>query len=248
MKVIGIVNQKGGVAKTTTAKETAALLASSGHRTVAIDLDGQHDLTSFFIDEERPGLTVTDVLSGDATATDAVIQSGRDGLDVLPADDRAYSLAQEGVSAGSVMALVEDLTGGYEYAVIDFPRVVSPATIAALSACDAVVIPTEASRASAEAASATLDTLERIDGIATPTLLVTRHNARTNIGRQYVELIEGMAEEHGARVSNARISLATAVPEAEGYGLTLQEHKPWSRPAQDYRDYLMELLSALAAS
>lgn len=247
MRVIGVATQKGGVGKTTTARETAALLASDGWRVLAIDMDGQHDLTNFFLDDVRPGATVTDALAGTASPSDAVVRTGREGLDLMPADDRAYSMGDQDVTADAMAGLVAGLAGSYDWAVVDFPRIVSKATIAALTACDAVVVPTEASRASAEAAEATLDTLRAIGG-PPASILVTRFNARTTIARRYADLIADMAEGHGARVFRTRISLATAVPEAEGYGLTLSEHKPRSRPAQNYRDYLRELLGTFALS
>lgn len=247
MKVIGIATQKGGVGKTTTAKETAALLASGGRRVLCIDMDGQHDLSNFYLYDVRPEATVTDVLAGDVGPSDAIMGTDREGLDLLAADDRAYSIGAQEVTAASVSDLMAAVSGTYDYAVIDFPRIVSQATIAALLACDAVVVPTEASRASAEAAEATLDTLEEIGG-PPASILITRFNRRTTIANQYAGLIEEMAQRHGANVCRTRISLATAVPEAEGYGLSLSEHKPSSRPAQDYRDYLLELLSSLVES
>lgn len=246
MRAIAVANQKGGTGKTTTAREIAALLARGGSPTVVVDLDGQHDLTNFYLEDERPGATVMDVLDGTAPALDAAVPTGRENLDLLPADDRAYSLPARTVGAGAFRSLMDELGERYAYAVVDFPRVAAPSTLAALAACDRVVVTTEASRASVEAMGATLDALAGLDGAPEASVLVTRHR-RTKIADEYLALIEQMAAERGARVHRSRISLGVAVPEAEGYGLTLAEHRPKSRPAEDYRAFLLELLGDMAS-
>lgn len=243
MRTVAVVNQKGGTAKTTTARETAAVLASRGLRTVLIDLDGQADLTGFFTGGAVPEATVADVLAGREDALGAVVPSGREGLDLLPATDRAYLLLEQGnVTPADVRAALRRLATRYDWAVLDFPRAVSPAILATLAACDLAVVPTEASRASAEAAVRTLGTLALLADAPEAAVLIVKSNARTRIGREYADLIEGAAADAGAHLFDTRISLATAVPEAEGYGLTLAEHKPGSKPALEYVAYVSELL------
>lgn len=240
MKTIGVVNQKGGVAKTTTARETAAMLAAEGRGVLAIDLDAQHNLTDFFLGE-RPGRAVYDVLAG-APLEDAIAGTGREGLDLVPSDDRSYLIEADGPAEHDVRELMREAElAGYDHVVIDFPRAMTRATMAAMAACDVLVVPTEASRMSAEA---TAQTLAAVDEIADPPealILITRHNARTNIARDYVALIDELAARHGAKVMASRIPLSAAVAEAEGYGLTLDEHKPRSKPAEAYHAFLGEL-------
>ena len=240
-RAIGVVNQKGGVAKTTTAREAAAMLAAEGRRVLAIDLDAQHNLTDFFLGGVRPRMAAHDVLMG-APLADAAVGTGRVGLDLLPSDDRSYLMGPHGPTEADVRELMREAArAGYDHIVIDFPRAMTRATMAAMAACGVLVIPTEASRMSAEAVAQTLAAVDEIADPPEALILVTRHNARTNIARDYVALIEGLAAQHGARVMAARIPLSAAVAEAEGYGLTLDEHKPRSRPAEAYHAFLREL-------
>lgn len=249
MKTIAIANQKGGVAKTTTARETAALLAEAGARVLLVDLDGQHDLTNLMLGG-LPYKSIMDVMRG-ADVKQAVCVTSRKRLHVLGATDEAYKLDE---AVGSDTSAFKEALGAvqdsYDYCVMDFPRAASSAAVAALTASDYAVIPTEAERASVNNASKMLELIEAVRDRLNPSLttagiLITKYNPRTTIGKQYEELLQETAEAHGVRVFRARIPLATAVPESSGYGLTLSEHKPHSKPAQAYKDYLIELLAQI---
>lgn len=250
MKTIAIANQKGGVAKTTTARETAAMLAEAGARVLMVDLDGQHDLTNYVLDG-LPPLSVSDVMEG-TNAVKAVADTGRERLHIIGATDRAYALdGVVGTNSEAFKKAFAPLEGLYDYCVIDFPRAASHAVVAALTASDLAVIPTETERGSVENAAKMLDLIEQVRDTLNPSLkvagiLITKYNPRTTINKQYEELLEQTAEAHGVRVFKSKIPLATAVPESSGYGLTLSEHKPTSRPAQAYKDYLIELLAQVS--
>ena len=249
MKTIAIANQKGGVAKTTTARETAALLADAGARVLLVDLDGQHDLTNLMLGG-LPHKSIMDVMRG-ADVKGAICETGRDRLHVLGANDEAYKLDEAvGNNTNAFKEALGAVQGAYDYCVMDFPRAASSAAVAALAASDYAVIPTEAERASVNNASKMLELIEAVrdrlnPSLATAGILITKYNPRTTIGKQYEELLQETAEAHGVRVFRARIPLATAVPESSGYGLTLSEHKPHSKPAQAYKDYLIELLAQI---
>lgn len=247
MRTIAVANQKGGVAKTTTARETAAMLAEAGATVLMLDLDGQHDLTNFVL-EGLPPVSVSDVMAG-ANIKDAIMETGRDRLHIVGATDRAYTLDDAiEQDRGAFRKALDPIRGLYDYCVIDFPRAASHAAIAALAASDVAVIPTETERASVNNAAKMLDLVDQVRDTINPSLrvagvLITKYNPRTTINKQYEELLDQTAQAHGVRVFKARIPLATAVPESSGYGLTLSEHKPSSKPAQAYKDYLIELLS-----
>lgn len=253
MRVIAIGNQKGGVAKTTTARETGALLAEAGARVLLVDLDGQHDLSNFFLDGPA-SLSVSDVIAGRAKASDAILGTGRERLDLLPATDAAYSLDGDiSADAGDFGRVLREVSGRYDFVVMDFPRMASRATVSALAASDAVVIPTEAERNSANSTAAMLDLVDQVRESVNPSLrvagvLVTRNQARTAISRQYVGAIGEIAEAHGAALFSSAIPLGVAVSEADGCGLTLGECRPGSKPATAYKDYVLELLARLSMS
>lgn len=249
MKTIAIANQKGGVAKTTTARETAAMLAEAGSTVLMLDLDGQHDLTNFFL-EDAPDVSITDVVKG-LDVRKAVMQTGRDRLHIIGATEKEYVL-DEAVKKDreAIRRALEVIGKHYDYCVIDFPRAASYAAISALAASDAVVIPSEANRASVNNAAKMIDLALQVADSMNPSLkiagvLLTRYTARKNISSEYESLLSEVTEARGVKVFNARIPSAAAVEESEGYGLTLLEHKPNSKPAIAYKNYLIELLANL---
>lgn len=243
MITIAIANQKGGVAKTTTAKETAAMLARDGARVLALDLDGQYDLTTFFLDGV-PEFDLADVLEGRAEPFEAIYETQREGVFVLGASDSAYRL--EGLGTRAISKTLEGVGDHFDYCIIDFPRALSELTISAFLATDYLVITTDADRASVNGIAKLLEVLETVEGtgrkVEVAGVLFTRHNARTTIAREYEAIARELAEERGIRVFESCIPLSAAVVEANGYGLALEEHKPGSKPAKAYRAYLGELL------
>lgn len=247
MKVISIANQKGGVAKTTTARETASMLADAGAKVLMLDLDGQRDLTSFFLEGE-PELSISDVLEG-ADVREAVTETDRKGLFLIGASDREHTLdAIVGYEREAIRRVLKPLEGIFDYCVVDFPRAASHAALAALTASDFLVIPTEAERSSIENACKLLDLVSYVQEELNPSLkvagiLITKYQPRVNIAKEYEAALEESASEYGATVFKSKIPLAAAVAESTGYGLTLAEHKPGSKPALAYKDYLIELLS-----
>ena len=252
MRVIAIGNQKGGVAKTTTARETGALLAASGARVLLVDIDGQHDLSNFFLDGPA-ALSVADVLAGRAAASDAIQPTGREGLDLMPANDSAYSMDAliTDEDGGSVSRMLREVADRYDFSVMDFPRMVSRATISALTAADVIVIPTEAERNSVNNTYSMLELVERVraelnHGLSVAGVLVTRNQARTAISRQYTEALESIAAQYGTSLFRTAIPLGVAVSEADGCGMTLGECRPSSKPAIAYKDYVLELLARMS--
>ena len=150
MRVISFVNLKGGVAKTTTVINTAAILAKRGKRVLVVDADSQCNLTEFFC-SIKPGITLSHALrfAPDAgrTACMAIHDTTVAGVDIIPADDRLMGL--DLTSAASLYTnCLEDLKGRlrleghlYDYMLIDCPPAFNAASTAALLASDEVVIP-----------------------------------------------------------------------------------------------------------
>lgn len=239
MQVLAVANQKGGVAKTTTARELGANLAEEGFSVLLIDMDGQHDLTSFFLDD-APDPDVSSVLKG-ADIRSAVVETGREGLHLLGATEAAY-LLDEAVKGKrqAVARALDPVAGFYDVCIIDFPRAASHAAISALECSDAVVIPCEANRASVSNALSMIRLVRDVRGACEVGVLITK-SARRSIGAQYEALIRSEGIDRGFTVFDTRIPAAAAVEESEGYGMTLGEYKPNSKPAVAYRELVSEM-------
>ena len=153
IRTTAILNLKGGVAKTTTAINMAAILATKyGKRVLLIDADSQCNTTEFF-GGENAGDTLACVLRGSRYCEDAefiarhAIQStGIENLDLIPADDTLMDMDLSAASSGDVdvnvlRSLVEEVREVYDYVLIDCPPAFNAAAAAALVAADDVIIP-----------------------------------------------------------------------------------------------------------
>src|SRR5690606_25151576 len=143
LPILGVINQKGGVGKTTTAVNLAAALAER-RRVLIVDLDPQANATSG-VGVVEPETTIYDVLSGQVSARHAVMPTGVENLDVLAAsDDLAGAAVELDASRDNLTLLARSLIGvrpTYDFIVIDAPPSVGALTLNALGAADQLVVP-----------------------------------------------------------------------------------------------------------
>lgn len=149
MKITAILNQKGGVAKTTTAANMAAVLQKDhGKKVLLIDADGQCDLSNFFGVNENLMGSMMDVMRAPKTTTpDSVIYSTQiHDVDIVPAVDRLMELDISCIKGGKVNAnalkiFLDKVANRYDYCIIDCPPAFNAASAAALVAADNVIVP-----------------------------------------------------------------------------------------------------------
>jgi len=193
MRIIAVANQKGGVGKTTTTFTLGVVLARRGHEVVVIDMDPQANLTSVTLnrdvpDDEALAGAVRDVLTGGAAdlGLRAVPAGDREHLRVVPAGiDLASAYTALESSAFGLMAfdrLFRSANFGAEYILVDFPPSLSKPVVAALYACDEVLVPFEGSKFGVEGWRLVTGTLEQIRAAAgrAPRLLGTFLNAASS--------------------------------------------------------------------
>lgn len=244
MKTLGIVNQKGGVGKTTTAINLSAYLAAGGRRVLLLDTDPQGNASSGLgLRGIEEGLY--QALADPSEAARYVVPSGIEGLDVLPATPE---LAGAGVElAEDTGALTEVLRHlpGYDLAIIDAPPSLGPLTVNVLAACDALIIPLQTEYYALEGLAGLTGTVERVRGGLNPRLQIlgvalTMVDGRTNLAQE----VEASVRAHfGELVFWSVVPRNVRLSEAPSHGKPIGAFAPLSAGAAAYKRLAEEVLT-----
>jgi chromosome partitioning protein len=249
---IALANQKGGVGKTTTAINTAVLLARRGFRILLIDIDPQGNTTSSLGVEKRTlQATTYDVLVDQMPIARAVVASARPNLDLLAAtpalagaevelvelDERERRLATALAGAG----------GRYDLVVIDCPPSLGLLTVNALTAARYVMVPIQCEFLALEGLGQLISTIDLVKRQLNPPLdvlgvLMTMYDARTRLSAHVVEEVRRYFPQ---RIFGTIVPRSIRLAEAPSYGQAIAEYDAESRGAQAYRSVVDELLERL---
>jgi len=245
--IYAIANQKGGVGKTTTALNVAACIAEAGFSTLLVDVDPQANATvGLGVERTRtPGLY--EVLTGEASAHEAVTPSSVPGLELLPA---GAGLAGANVELPRIEGFeqqlrerLDPLREDFRYILLDCPPSLGPLTVSALVAADRVIGPVQTEYFALEGLAGLLDTLQLVQRELNPRLtvagmLLTMHDNRTRLGRD----VEREVREHFPDlVFSTVIPRNVRVGEAPSYGLPVTHHDPHSAGAAAYFELAKEV-------
>jgi chromosome partitioning protein len=246
-KVIAFANQKGGVAKTTTALNLAVAFKESGHRVLTVDMDPQGNLTmSQGVDPDKVEKSMFDVLVHRIPISEIIVERE---IDVAVASiDLAGAEIAMSTQIGRERALqksLEEVQDDYDFVCIDTPPSLGLLTVNALTAANKVIVPVQCEYLSMRGLVQLQNTLQMIrenlnPGVEIEGILPTMLDSRTVHAKEAVEILE---ENFGELVFKSRIRKAIKFAEAPVRGTSVLKYDPKSTAAGAYRDLAKEVLT-----
>jgi chromosome partitioning protein len=246
-QIIAFTNQKGGVAKTTTALNLAAAFVEKGHRVLCVDLDPQGNLTmSQGIDPDSLQVSMYDVLVHGTSMREAIRKRE---VDVPCASiDLAGAEIAMSTMIGRERALqkgIEPIREDYDYIFIDTPPSLGLLTINALTAANKVIVPVQCEYLSMRGLIQLQNTLAMIRENLNPDIeiegiLPTLVDSRTTHAKEAIEILE---ENFGDRVFASRINKTVRFAEAPVKGMSVLKYDPDGKAATAYRQLAEEVLA-----
>lgn len=253
--IIAVVNQKGGVAKSTTAQNVGHCLMAKGNDVLYIDLDAQGNL-SYTLKANTDGYNVLGALERPETAVKEIQKT--DLADILPSTPALSGADSILTAVGKEYKLKEciaqiERSCNYDYIIIDTPPALSILTINALTASQFVVIPAQADIYSLQGITQLKSTIDVVKKYTNPNLKVlgialTRYNARATLTKELTSMVKETAKELNTVVFKTVIRENVAIKESQAVRQNLLKYAPKSNGAIDYKELTDEIIeSALFA-
>lgn len=247
--MVAIANQKGGVAKTTTAINLSACLSELGKRVLLVDLDPQGNATSGVgVAKHKLTRCIYDVLINDVPLDQVIQKTEQKNLKVVPARIQLAGAEIELVSQisreGKLRLALENTKDNYDFIFIDCPPSLGLLTLNALTAATDVLIPIQCEYYALEGLTLLMSTLERVRKHLNPNLnilgaLLTMFDARTNLAIQVVDEVKKYFPQ---KVFKTIISRNVRLSEAPSHGKPINSYDTRSRGAEVYRELAKEVL------
>ncbi|HEX5448269.1 MAG TPA: AAA family ATPase [Candidatus Saccharimonadales bacterium] len=242
---IAVLNQKGGVGKTTTAINLAAYLAKAGRSILVVDLDPQGNSTSGLgLDKQALSSTLYDVLFSRSQAVDTIAKISRN-LSLLPANADLAGAEVEMVNLPQRELLLRGALSQleYDYVLIDCPPSLGLLTVNGLASAGSVLIPVQAEYYALEGLSQLLNVIQQVRSALNPSLdilgvLITLYDSRNSLSAQVRKELE---DYFGAKLFKTLVPRNVRLAEAPSFGRTIADHDKWSKGARAYKALAKEV-------
>ena len=255
-KVISLVNQKGGVGKTTTSINLSAALGKENKKTLLVDLDPQGNAsTGLGFDEDNFKYDIYDVLTGVCPVEEAVLKTKFKNLSIIPATINLAGIDMEFSDQmhknnnfkpnEKLKEALSSLQDQYDYIIIDCQPSLATSTMNALVASNSVIIPVQCEYYALKGLTQLLNSIILVQTSMNPNLkiegvLLTMLDGRTNIG---LEVIEEVRKYFKNKVFNTIIPRLVRLVEAPSHGKPISDYDPTSRATLAYENLAKEVIS-----
>ena len=248
-KILAIINQKGGVGKSTTAINLSAALGERGKQVLLVDLDPQGNTTSgFAVDKGQIEHCIYDVLLNDTPIEEAIIPDVCEGVDLVPSTinlaGAEVELVSEIARENRLKDAVGTVRGKYDYVFIDCPPSLGLLTVNALVAADKLLIPIQCEFYALEGVTKLLDSMKRVKSRLNPALdiygiLLTMYDSRTTLSKQVAAEVRNY---FGKTVFDTIIPRTVKLSEAPSYGMPITIYDPTCKGALSYSELAEEVI------
>ena len=248
-KIIAVVNQKGGVGKTTTAVNLSAGIGLAGKKVLLVDADPQGNTTSGYgINKKDATATSYELLLGDVSAAEATVTTAFKNVDVIPASMNLAAAEIDLIEVkhreSRLKTALSPLREKYDYIFIDCPPSLGLITINALNAADTVLVPIQCEYYALEGLSQLIASIRQVKRLYNSTLdiegiVLTMYDGRLNLTNQVVGEIK---KYFSNKLYKTAIPRGVRISEAPSHGTPIQYYDARSKGAAAYNDLAKEFL------
>ncbi len=248
-RVIALVNQKGGVGKSTTAVNMIAYLSKYGFKTLLLDLDPQSNSTSGLgMNSSKTKGSIYDILIGDIDPHEIIIDTSYENLKLIPSSIQLAGAEVELVTSLKreyrLKEAVDKINEEYDFIIIDCPPALGLLTINALTAAKEVIIPIQCEYYALEGLGQLLNTINLVkknlnEKLEIKGAIMTMFDPRTKLAEQVIEEVKGY---FGKKVYKTIIPRNVRLSEAPSYGKAIMEYDPYCKGAKAYSSFTKEVI------
>ena len=248
-RILAVVNQKGGTAKTTTSVNLAAYIALSGRRVLLLDIDPQGSASSGTgIVKASVSKCMYDILINDVPIDEVKQKTSVNGLEIVPATVKLSGSEIELVNMMSrehrLKAAIDKVKNVYDYFIIDCPPSLGLLTLNALAASDSIIVPIQCEFYALEGLSQLTRTIQLVQKHLNPRLslggiVLTMYDSRTNLSQQVADEVKKHFKD---KVFDTVIPRNVRLSEAPSYGMPISQYDGRSKGADAYRSLAEEVM------